>query len=76
MSSRHLGKQEIFAETSILKLTTLSAIISPYSIKFIEHNKSNPVLLREIVIIPSPSSFYVLQTTYVISSFNLRTECY
>ena len=33
-----------------LKLTGLSAIISPYQAKFIRHNKSNTAFLHEIVI--------------------------
>ena len=51
-----------------LKLTKLSAIISPYLAKFIKHNK---LLLHEMVIIFS--SFYLPETTYVISSFSLRS---
>ena len=55
-----------------LKLTRLSAIISPYLATFIKHSKSNTAFLREMVIIFSP--FYLLETTYVISSFNLNTN--
>ena len=57
-----------------LKLTRLSAIISPYLAKFMKHNKSNTVFLREIVIIFSPS--YLSEATFVISSPNLMTELY
>ena len=35
---------------SDLKLTKLSAIISPYLIKFMKHNKSNTVFFHEVVI--------------------------
>ena len=49
-----------------LKLTTLSALISPYLAKFMKHNKSNAAFLREIVIIFSP--MYLLEATYGISN--------
>ena len=56
-----------------LKLTRFgkSAIISLYLATFIKHNKSNTAFLHDIVIIFSP--FYLSETTYVISSFNLMT---
>ena len=54
-----------------LKLTRLPAIISLYQAKSIKHNKSNTTFLHEIVIFPP---FYFSETTYVISSFNLRIE--
>ena len=54
---------------SDLKLTRLAAIISPYLSKFITHTKLNAAFLYEVVVIFSP--FYLLETTYVISSFNL-----
>ena len=49
-----------------LKLTRLSAVISPYLAKFMKHNKSNTAFLREIVIIFSP--IYLSEAIYVISS--------
>ena len=52
-----------------LKLTRLSALISPYLAKFVKHNKSNTAFLREIVTIFSP--IYLLEVTYVISSKSL-----
>ena len=52
-----------------LKLTRLSAIISPYLAKFM---KSNTAFVHDIVdIFPS---IYLLEATYVINSFNIRTE--
>ena len=45
-----------------LKLTTLSALISPYLAKFMKHNKSNVAFWSEIVIIFSP--IYLLEATY------------
>ena len=55
-----------------LKLTRLSAIISPYLAKFMKHDKSNKASLCEIVIIFSP--IYLSEATYDISSFHLMTE--
>ena len=52
-----------------LKLTRLSALISPYLAKFVKHNKSNTAFLCEIVTIFSP--IYLLEVTYVISSKSL-----
>ena len=37
-----------------LKLTRLSAIISPYLAKFMKHNKSNTTFVHDIVNIFSP----------------------
>ena len=54
-----------------LKLTRLSAIISPYLVKFMKHNKSNTTFVHGIVISFSP--IYLSDATYVITSFNLRT---
>ena len=54
------------------KLSRLSSIISSYLDKLIKHNKSNTAFLNEIVILFS--LFYSTETTYVISSFTLRTE--
>ena len=45
-----------------LKLTTLSALISPYLAKFMKHNKSNAAIWSEIVINFSP--IYLLEATY------------
>ena len=45
-----------------LKLTTLSALISPYLAKFMKHNKSNAAIWSEIVINVSP--IYLLEATY------------
>ena len=50
-----------------LKLTRLSALISPYLTKLMKHNKSNTTFLREIVIMVS--LIYLSEATYVISSF-------
>ena len=55
-----------------LKLTRLSALISPYLSKFMKHNKSNTGFLHEIVIIFIP--IYLSGAIYVISLFNLMTE--
>ena len=55
-----------------LKVTRLSALISPYLAKFMKHIKSNTAFLHEIVIIFSP--IYLSEATYGISSFNLMTE--
>ena len=55
-----------------LKLTRLSAIITPYLVKFMKHNKSNTTFLRQVVIIFSP--IYLSEATYVISSCNLISE--
>ena len=44
-----------------LKMTRLSAIISPYFAKFIEHNKSNIAIFHEIIIIFPP--FYLSKLT-------------
>ena len=57
-----------------LKLTRLSAIISPYLAKFMKHNKSDTTFLHEIVIIFSP--IYLSETTYVISSFNVIIQSF
>ena len=40
-----------FQEEGDLKLTRLSALISPYLAKFVKHNTSNTALLYEIIII-------------------------
>ena len=45
-----------------LKLTILSALISPYLAKFMKHNKSNAAIWSEIVINFSP--IYLLEATY------------
>ena len=45
-----------------LKLTTLSALISPYLAKFMKHNKSNAAIWSEIVSNFSP--IYLLEATY------------
>ena len=50
-----------------LKLTRLSALISPCLTKLMKHNKSNTTFLREIVIMVS--LIYLSEATYVISSF-------
>ena len=56
-----------------LKLPRMSVIICPYLANFITYNKSNTAFLHEILIIFF-SRFYKSQTTYVISSFNLRKD--
>ena len=43
------GTIQLWAERD-LKLTRLSAIISPYLAKFMNHNKSNTTFVHEIVI--------------------------
>ena len=65
------GTIQFYAERD-LKLTRLSALTSPYLVKFMKHNKSNTTLLHEMVII-FPS--YLSGTTYAISSFNLMISC-
>ena len=52
-----------------LKLHRLSIITSPYLVKFKKHNQSNTTFLHVVLIIFSP--FYLSETTYVISLFNL-----
>ena len=44
------GAIKLYAKRD-LKLTKLSAIISPYLVKFMKHSKSNTAFLHEIVII-------------------------
>ena len=65
------GTNQFQAEQD-LKLTRLSAIISPSLAKFMKRNKFNTAFLHEIVI--TFSSIYLSEATYVISSFNLMTE--
>ena len=55
-----------------LTLTRLWAIISPYLAKFMKDKKLNATLVHELVIIFS--AIYLSKATFVISSFNLRTE--
>ena len=55
-----------------LKLTRLSAIISPYLTKFIKHNKSSTVFSHEIVIIFSP--LFLSVRIYGISLFSLKVN--
>ena len=50
-----------------LKLTRLSALISPCLTKLMKHNKSNTTFLREIVIMVS--LICLSEAPYVISSF-------
>ena len=50
-----------------LKLTRLSALISPCLTKLMKHNKSNTTFLCEIVIMVS--LIYLSEAPYVISSF-------
>ena len=65
------GTIELLAER-YWKLIRLSAIISPYLAKVIEHNKFNTDFMHGIVIVFSP--IYWSEAAYVISSFNLRAE--
>ena len=55
-----------------LTLTRLWAIISPYLAKFMKDKKLNATFVHELVIIFS--AIYLSKATFVISSFNLRTE--
>ena len=61
-----------FKAECVLKLTRLSALIFPYLTKFMKHNKSNTAFFHKIVI--TCSQVYLLEATYVISTFNLLTE--
>ena len=65
------GTIQFYAERD-LKLTSLSAIISPYLPRTIQHNKLNTAFLREIDVILSP--IFLSEATYVISLLNLMTE--
>ena len=47
----------LYSETCDLKFTRLSALISPYLVKFMKHNKSNTASLHETVIIFSSNLF-------------------
>ena len=65
------GTIQFLAERD-LKLTRLSAIISPYLVKFMKHNKSNAAFLQDMVYVFS--RIYLSEANYVICSFNLITE--
>ena len=65
------GKKQLLVELDS-KLTRLPCVTSLCLAKFVKHNKSNTAFLHKIIIIFSP--FYLSEATYVISSFNMRTE--
>ena len=67
----HSETIQFFAERD-LKVTRLSALISPYLAKLMKHNKLNATFLHEIV--NMFSIIYVSEVTFVISSFNLIAE--
>ena len=65
------GTVQLKAERD-LKLTRLSAIISPCLTKLLKHIKWNIAFWHEIVVIFSP--FCLSEITYVISSFSPRIK--
>ena len=65
---------DLLLEGTDFKLTTLSALISPYLTKFMKHNKSSTTFMHDSVIIFSPIHLSVAISINVISSFNLMTE--